>query len=102
MGYVEVEQRRFQPRGFLQHRRISAQDLLFMLPEEFHAIGSTAQKVRVVEETSAAEVTVVAEESSHHTAGVTVVDVRRTGERLPADETEAVLAFEHPVVRFRR
>jgi hypothetical protein len=73
-----------------------------MFLEEFHDIGGTAQKRRIVEETSAADVAVVAEESAHKTAVMVMVNVRGGGERFPADEAEPVLAFEHPVVRFRR
>jgi len=70
--------------------------------EEFHDIGGTAQKRRIVEETSAADVAVVAEESPHKAAVMVMVNVRGGGERFPADEAEPVLAFEHPVVRVRR
>src|SRR5262249_33156150 len=101
MGYVEVEQRCLRPRGLLQRRRLSAQDPLFMLGEEFHDIGGTAQEGRIVEEMSAAEVAVIAEEGAHQAGGVAVVDVRCAGERLPADETEAVLAREHPLEVFQ-
>jgi hypothetical protein len=102
MRYVEVEQRRPQPRGLLHRRRLAAQDPLFMLVEEFHDIGGTAQKRWIVEETSAADVAVVAEERPHKTAVMVMINVRGGGERFPADEAEPVLAFEHPLVRFWR
>jgi hypothetical protein len=102
MGYVEVEQCRLQPRGLLQRRRLSAQDLLFMLLEEFQDIGGTAQQDWVVEEMSAAEVAVVAEESPHKAAVMVMVNARGAGERLPADEAEPVLPREHAVEVFQR
>jgi hypothetical protein len=68
-----------------------------MRGKEFPVIGGAAQEFGILEETSESGVAAVAEEAAHHAGGVGVIDARRAGELLPADEAQAVLAHDHPV-----
>ena len=68
-----------------------------MRGKEFRIVGGTAQELGILEELSEAGVAAVAEEAAHHAGVMGVIDARRAGELLPADEAQAVLAHDHPV-----
>jgi hypothetical protein len=94
---VDLEKCRPQAARLLQRRSVAAQDLLFMRDKEFPVVGGAAQELGILEELSEAEVAVIAEEAAHHAGVMGVIDARRPGEFLPADEAQAVLAHDHPV-----
>jgi len=68
-----------------------------MRGKKFPVVGGAAQELGILEELSEASVAVIAEEAAHHAGVMGVIDARRAGELLPADEAEAVLALDHPL-----
>ena len=68
-----------------------------MRGKEIPVVGGAAQELGILEELSEASVAVIAEEAAHHAGVMGVIDARRAGELLPADEAEAVLALDHPL-----
>jgi hypothetical protein len=72
-----------------------------MRDKEFGVVGGAAQKRGILEEMSEPDVAVAAEESAHHAGPVGVIDTERPLP-LPAHETQAALALDHPVVILQR
>jgi hypothetical protein len=72
-----------------------------MRDEEIAVVGSAAQKRGILEKVSEPDVAVPAEESAHHAQVVRVIDTERPLP-LPAHETQAALALDHPVVILQR
>jgi hypothetical protein len=99
--HVDAQQPLLQPDSLAQHRTVAAQDLLLMRDEEFAVIGGAAHKRGILEEMSEPDVAVAAEETAHHAQIMRVIDTEHSLP-LPAHETQAALALEHPVVILQR
>jgi hypothetical protein len=72
-----------------------------MREKEIAVVGGAAQKRGILEEMSEPDVAVAAEETAHHAQIMRVIDTEHPLP-LPAHETQAALALDHPVVILQR